>query len=67
MKRSKYTFDFSKSILSAFDISGSLLLSDFNWQSKGRMQDMEKLMKDLDQLEKDYKKATEKIAEEIEK
>ena len=66
MKRSKYTFDFSKSILSAFDISGSFLLSD-SWQSKGRTQDIEKLIKDLDQLEKDYKKATDKIAEEIEK
>jgi hypothetical protein len=64
MKRlSLYKLDYSDSLLSAFDISGSLLLSETLWQSKDIGHDMNQLMKDLDILEEDYRNAYENIAQ----
>jgi len=59
-----YTLDYAESLLSAFDISGSLFLRDTLWQSKDIKHDINKLRKDLDNLEKDYRSAYENITED---
>ncbi len=64
---SQYHLDYSASLLSTFDISGSLLLIDCHWQSKGIKQDLWELMNDLDTLEKDYINAIEKVSTDIAK
>ncbi len=56
-----YKLDYAESLLSVFDISGSLFLSNITWQSEGIKHDINQLMKDLDNLEEDYKNAYENI------
>ena len=58
---SPYNFDYSISLLSSFDISGSLLFRDNSWQSKGVKDDYKQLMNDLDTLEEDYINTVEKV------
>ncbi len=60
-KPSFYDFDYTASFLSAFDISGTLLLQDSIWQSKKIKDEYEQLTNDYDVLEKDYKSAIEKV------
>lgn len=59
-----YTLDYSASLLSAFDISGSVFLSDTLWQSKGIKHDINQLMTDLDNIEQDYKNAFENMTKD---
>jgi len=59
-----YTLDYAESLLSAFDISGSLFLNENPWQSKGIEHDMNQLMKDLENLEIDYRNAYENVVED---
>lgn len=56
--------DYSTSLLSAFDISGSLLLRNPLCQPKGINHDLKQLMNDLDTLEEDYRTAYEKVAKD---
>ena len=62
---SPHHLDYSVSLLSAFDISGSLLLLSNDWQSKGIRYDSKQLVNDLDALEKDYRNAVEKVAKDV--
>jgi hypothetical protein len=64
---SPYYLDCSESLLSAFDISGSLLFLDNRWQFRGIKYDFKQLMHDLDVLEKDYRNAIEKVAKDLAK
>jgi hypothetical protein len=58
---SPYTLDYAESLLSAFDISGSLILKGTSSQPKNMEHDMNQLMKDLDKLEADYRNACQNI------
>lgn len=62
---SQYHLDYSASLLSAFDISGSLLLLNTPWQSNGIKHDFKQLMNDLDTIEEDYRNAIEKVLKDI--
>lgn len=64
---SQYHLDCSANLLSAFDISGSLLLLDKPWESNGIERDFKQLMNDLDTIETDYKNAIEKVSKDIAK
>lgn len=66
MKR-LYTLDYSASLLSVFDIGGSLFLDHNVLQSKGLAHDMHELMKDQNILQKDYENACKKITKNEEK
>jgi hypothetical protein len=59
----KYPVDYSASLLSVFDIGGSLTISNFDWSPNGIQHDMNKLTNDLKILEDDYLNACEKIVE----
>ncbi len=61
---SQYHLDYSASLLSAFDISGSLPLLDRPWQSNGIEHDYKQLMNDLDTIEADYRNAIEKVSDD---
>jgi len=64
MKRPpSYTLNYADSLLSAFDISGSLLLSNNLWQPKDNQQDVDRLMEDRNNLEEDYKKAYHNVVD----
>lgn len=59
--------DYSASILSAFDISGSLLRNPAFLNAKGLAHDMIKLQGDLKTLENDYELAKAKAMEALTK
>lgn len=59
-----HTLDHPISFLSAFDISGSLFLNKPLWKSGGKDSDRDKLMKDLEKIEEDYRNACQKILKE---
>lgn len=62
-----YNLSYAPDLLRAFDISGSLLeLSDPS-HLKGTDRDTLQLLKDLERLEKDSKKAYENIASDLRK
>ncbi len=52
-------------LLSAFDISGSLLMPTISRESRSTDRDTQQLLKDLKRLEEDYKKAYEKITNDF--
>lgn len=62
-QRSLRSINYSDSLLSAFDIGGSLPLSML--QSKGIDQDMQQLSADRKVLEEDYQKACDKVASDL--
>jgi hypothetical protein len=59
----KYPVDYSASLLSVFDIGGSLTISNFDWSPNGIQHDMNKLTNDLKTLENDLKSKEGKIPE----
>lgn len=58
---SSYSLDYSISLLSCLDLSGSLFFREYNKQSKGIKYDSIQLKNDLDVLENDYRTAVEKV------
>lgn len=57
-----YSVDFSTALLSALDLSGSLVFSSLDYRTNGIHQDMQNLKNDLNVLEDDYLKAIEKLS-----
>jgi len=58
-----FGFDFYDSLISAFDIGGSLPRKKF--PSNGLEHDMKNLIRDLKVLENDYRNVNEKLGKEI--
>ena len=57
-----YAVSYSTAFLSAFDISGSLALNNFEQPLKDIHYDMDQLANDFKILEQDYLKAVEKLS-----
>lgn len=62
---SSHKLSYVNGLLSAFDINGSLFLSEPPYQPEEMNQDMHQLLTDLENLEQDYQRAYENINKDI--